>query len=90
MTSEFMKGIDHLVRRTKDVNFQVADKNDMFDSMYKETFMGVQITYGDVWEYVESCNFVEDDMIVNYALLYSILDGIDKVENGDSTEVNGI
>ena len=31
MTSEFEEGIDHLVRLTKDVSFQVEDNNAKFD-----------------------------------------------------------
>ena len=90
MPSELDKGIYHLVILTKDVNFKAAEKNAMLGHMYKEVFVGIQITDMNICAGMESWIIVEDDTIFHDALFYAILYGGDKVDNYTATVVNGV
>ena len=57
------------MRLTKDVNFQAAYRTENFDLMYKGTFVGSQITDGNILSDMESWILVGDYPIVNYVLL---------------------
>ena len=74
----------------KDPNFWAADKDATFDNIYKEICFGIKIIDGNIWSGIEAWRIFEDDTIVHYALLNIILDGSDKVDDGDTTEVNRI